>query len=363
MTCKIVPQPGILDIDLYVGGKGHVDGMANTVKLSSNENPHGACEKARQAFRAVAGSMHIYPSSDHAELRAAIAAVHGVDADRVICGNGSDEIIAFLCKAFAGVGDEVLFTEHGFSMYRICALGAGATPVEAPEKDRHTDVDALLAAVTDRTRLVFVANPNNPTGTMVDENEIARLADGLPDGCLLVLDEAYAEYVEGFDGHLSLLEERDNVFMTRTFSKIYGLGGVRIGWGYGGQEIVDVLHRLRGPFNINAGALAAATAAVLDVEYTAKCRAGNAKWRDWLVAELAQIGIGCDPSVTNFILAQFGSEAEADAADAYLNAKGLIVRQVKGYKLPDCLRITIGKGADCKRVAAVLREFKESWQE
>lgn len=359
MAQKIQPQPGIMDIELYVGGKGHVDGVSNTIKLSSNENPYGACEKAKQAFRAVAGNMHIYPSSDHAELRRAIAQVHGLDGDRIICGNGSDEVLSFLTQAYAGVGDEVLFTDHGFSMYRICALGAGATPVEAPEKERCTDVDALLAAVTERTKLVFLANPNNPTGTMLCEAEIERLADSLPAGVLLVLDGAYAEFVEGFDGHAGQVDSRDNVFMTRTFSKIYGLGGLRIGWGYGPARIVDTLHRLRGPFNINAGALAAAEAAVLDQAYVEKCRVENAKWRQWLIAALAEADIPADASQANFILARFDSEAEAEAADERLKQNGLIVRLVKGYKLPKCLRITIGKGADCKRVAAVLKQFKE----
>jgi len=362
MTQKMQPQPGIMDIDLYVGGKGHVDGVSNTVKLSSNENPHGASEKAKQAFRAVARNLHVYPSSDHSELRSAIAQVHGLDANRIICGNGSDEVLSFLTNAYAGVGDEVLFTEHGFSMYRIFALGAGATPVEAPEKERCTDVDALLAAVSERTKLVFLANPNNPTGTMVSAAEIERLADGLPAGVLLVLDGAYADFVEGFDGHAGLVDQRDNVFMTRTFSKIYGLGGLRIGWGYGSEEIINTLHRLRGPFNVNAGALAAAEAAVLDVAYVDICRADNAKWRAWLIAALAEAGISADMSETNFILARFGSEAEADAADECLKQNGLIVRLVKGYKLPKCLRITIGKGADCKRVASVLQEFKENWE-
>ncbi len=359
MTTRIQPQPGIMDIELYVGGKGHVEGVSNTVKLSSNENPHGPCEAAKQAFRAEAGNIHVYPSSDHTDLREAIAQVHGVDADRIICGNGSDEIIAFLTQAYAGPGDEVLFTEHGFSMYRNCAQGAGATPVEAPETNRTTDVDALLAATNERTKIVFVANPNNPTGTMISEDDVTRLAEGLPAQTVLVLDGAYAEFTEGFDGHTALVEDRKNVFMTRTFSKIYGLGGLRIGWGYGPVEIINTLHRLRGPFNVNAGALAAAREAVLDTEYTDKCRAENAKWRDWLADALDEIGILSDPSYGNFILARLGSEAEADAANDCLMQNGLIVRQVKGYKLPQSLRITIGKGADCKRVAAVLRQFKE----
>ncbi|WP_069301541.1 histidinol-phosphate transaminase [Neptunicoccus sediminis] len=363
MTARIQPQPGIMDIELYVGGKAHVDGVSNTVKLSSNENPWGASEKAKQAYRSVAGNLHVYPSSDHSALRAAIAKVHDLDAERIICCNGSDELISFLCQAYAGTGDEVLFTEHGFLMYKLCAQAAGATPVSVRETERTTDVDALLDAANENTKLVFIANPNNPTGTMISEAEVARLADGLPEQALLVLDGAYAEFVEGFDGHAALVEQRDNIFMTRTFSKIYGLGGVRMGWGYGPAEIVNTLQRVRGPFNVNAGALAAAEAAMLDVDYTAKCQDLNSQWRDYLQTELTALGIACDPSLGNFVLARFGSEAEADAADRALGAEGLIVRAVKSYGLPECLRITVGKGADCKRVIAVLSVFKEGWEE
>jgi histidinol-phosphate aminotransferase len=271
---------------------------------------------------------------------------------------GSDEIISFLCYAYAGPGEEVLHTEHGFGMYKISALAAGATPVSVREKDRVTDVDALLAGVTDRTRLVFIANPNNPTGTMIPEAEVARLADGLPQGCLLVLDGAYAEYVEGFDAGLSVMETRDNVFMTRTFSKIYGLGGLRIGWGYGPLEIVETLNRIRGPFNLSGPALKAAHAAVRDVAYTERCRVQNAKWRGWLADALEQLGVPSDPSECNFILARFASPKEAQACDAHLKSRGLIVRMVAGYNLPDCLRITIGDEGSCRRVAAAVAEFK-----
>lgn len=354
----ITPQPGIMDIALYQGGAGSVEGVADVVKLSSNENPFGPSPRASDAFRQSAGELHVYPSTQHERLREAIGEVHGVDPERVICGVGSDEIISFLCYAFAGPGDEVLHTEHGFAMYRISALAAGATPVVASEKERVTDVDALLEAVTERTRLVFIANPNNPTGTMISEDEVAGLADGLPGNCLLVLDGAYAEYVEGFDAGLSVLEARENVFMTRTFSKIYGLGGLRIGWGYGPQAIVDTLNRIRGPFNLSGPALKAAHAAVRDTGYTSRCRRENAKWRAWLAAELAKLGVPSDPSEGNFILARFVTAQEAAACDAYLKSKGLIVRMVGGYGLPECLRITIGSEQACRRVARAVAEFK-----
>lgn len=359
MRSQIEPKPGILDIQPYSGGESHVAGVDKIWKLSSNENPLGPSPMAIDAFRDGAGSLNRYPSSDHASLRAAIAEVHGLDADRIICGDGSDEVIAWLCYAYAGEGDEVLYPEHGFSMYRISALGAGAAPVAAPETARRVDVDKLLAACTERTRLVFLANPANPTGTMIPEAEVARLADTLPPRTILVLDGAYAEFVAGFDAGKALVEARDNVVMTRTFSKIYGLGGLRIGWGYGPRAIVDVLNRLRGPFNLSAPGLAAAEAAVRDTAWTDHCRAENAKWRDWLARSLSEIGIPSDPAHGNFLLARFADEATADAADAALRAKGLIVRTVKGYGLPHCLRITIGEEEANRLLVEVLRAFME----
>ncbi len=360
MATKITPQPGIMQIDLYQSGKATVDGVSDVVKLSSNENPFGPSEAAQDAFARAAHELHRYPSTDHAELRQAIAEVHNLDADRIVCGAGSDEVITFLCQAFAGVGDEVLFTEHGFSMYRISAQAAGATPVEAKERERVTDVDALLNACTDKTRLVFVANPNNPTGTMIGGNEIARLADSLPPKALLVLDGAYAEYIEGFDGGAGLVEARDNVVMTRSFSKIYGLGGLRIGWGYGPKPLIDILNRVRGPFNLSQAQMAAAIAAVRDQDYVTKCRLENTRLRAWLAEALAELGVPSDTSTTNFILARFASEEEAVACDAYLKSQGLIVRLVKGYKLPTCLRITVGDEASCRRVAHAVAGFKEA---
>ncbi|WP_425091763.1 histidinol-phosphate transaminase [Tropicimonas sp. S265A] len=355
---RIKPQPGIMNIALYQGGASHVDGVEKVLKLSSNENPLGPSPAAVAAYRDAAGALHRYPSSDHARLRGAIAEVYGLDADRVICGAGSDEIIAFLCQAYAGPGDEVIHTEHGFAMYRISTLAAGATPVEVPERDRATDVDAILAGCTDRTKLVFVANPNNPTGTMIGGNELARLADGLPEGAILVLDGAYAEYVPGYDAGHALIEARENVVMTRTFSKIYGLGALRVGWGYGPREIIDVLNRVRGPFNLSTGALAAAEAAVRDTGYTAKCGAENAKWRAWLASELAQLGVPSDTSSANFVLARFGSQAEAEACDEFLKARGIIVRRVAGYKLPTALRMTVGDPDGCRALVSGVAAFK-----
>ena len=358
MTDPIRPQPGILDIALYEGGKAVVAGVANVVKLSSNENPAGPSDKAKEAFLRSVHQIHRYPSTDHASLRHAIAETHGLDAGRVICGAGSDEIIHFLCQAYAGPKDEVVFTEHGFLMYRISAMAAGATPVEVAERDRTTDVDAILKACNRRTKLVFIANPNNPTGTMISPSEVERLAEGLPSQAILVLDGAYAEFVEGYDGGAGLVERRQNVVMTRSFSKIYGLGGLRVGWGYGPRSIIDVLNRIRGPFNLSSTQQEAAEAAVRDQDYVIRCRAENAKMRQWLALALAELGVPSDTSMGNFILARFANPAEAEAWDAHLQAQGLLVRRVSGYKLPQCLRITIGDESSCRRVAHAIGQFK-----
>jgi histidinol-phosphate aminotransferase len=358
MNDHIRPQPGIMEIALYEGGAAHIAGMSDAVKLSSNENPFGPSDKAKEAFQRAAHKLHRYPNTDHAALRQAIGEVHGLDPDRIICGVGSDEIIHFLCQAYVGPRDEVVFTEHGFLMYRISTHAAGGTPVQVRERERTTDVDAILAACNKRTRLVFVANPNNPTGTMVGLAELERLARGLPKQAILVLDGAYAEYVDGYDGGAELATQLPNVFMTRTFSKIYGLGGLRIGWGYGPRQIVDVLNRIRGPFNLSNAQLEAAEAAMCDQDWVVRCREDNTRLRAWLAEALAEKGVPSDTSTANFILARFASEAEAIACDEFLKREGLIVRRVAGYGLPNCLRITVGDEASCRRVAFAIGQFK-----
>ncbi|MDO9641398.1 MAG: histidinol-phosphate transaminase [Pseudotabrizicola sp.] len=358
MHDTIRPQPGILDIALYEGGKAHLAGVSNALKLSSNENPFGPGDRAKEVFGKTVHSLHRYPGTDHAALRQAIGDVHWLDPERIICGVGSDEIITFLCQAYAGPKDEVVFTEHGFLMYRISALSVGATPVEVPERERMADVDAILRACTKRTKLVFIANPNNPTGTMISPAEMERLAAGLPPQAILVIDGAYAEYVEGYDGGSGLATGRENVFMTRTFSKIYGLGGLRIGWGYGPKHIVDVLNRIRGPFNLSTTQLEVAEAAVRDQDWVNKCRSENARMRHWLAEALAEVGVPSDTSMANFVLARFASVEEAEACDNFLQSQGLIVRRVAAYKLPHCLRITVGDEAGCRRIAHAVGQFK-----
>ena len=354
-----VPRAGIDRIALYQGGESRIDGRSDALKLSSNENPFGVPESARAAWSDAARELNRYPSADHSDLRHAIAEVHDLNPDQVICGAGSDEVISFLCQAYGGEGTEVIHTEHGFSMYRISAMASGAAPVEVPEVERQVAVDCILDGVTDRTRLVFVANPANPTGTMIDASEVKRLAGALPSHVLLVLDGAYAEYVEGFDGGAALVEARDNVVMTRTFSKIYGLGGLRVGWGYGPAHVIDNLNRVRGPFNLSKVQLSVAEAAVRDRDWVRRCSKENAACREWLSRSLAEVDVPSDPSSANFILARFRDEEEANACDAVFREDGILVRKVRGYKLPDCLRITVGSESDCRRVVDSIRRFRE----
>ncbi|MEO1704870.1 MAG: histidinol-phosphate transaminase [Pseudomonadota bacterium] len=355
------PQPGIMDIALYQGGASHIAGRSEVLKLSSNENPKGPPPSAQAALAKAAATMHLYPSTDHGRLRALIGEVHWLDPAQIICGVGSDEVLTFLCQAYAGVGDEVIHTEHGFSMYPILARAAGATPVKVAERERRVDVDAILASVSERTRLVFFTNPGNPTGTTIPMAEIERLADALPADVILVIDGAYAEYADGYgdsyDGGAGLAGARDNVIMTRTFSKLYGLGGLRVGWGYACQDIIDVLTRVRGPFNLSAPALAAAEAAVADRAFAESCVAENGYLREILRSSLLEMGIACDVSEANFVLARFRDQAEAEACEASLRDAGILVRKVAGYGFPEGLRITVGDEAGTQRVIDAVRAF------
>lgn len=354
---QLIPNPGIMDIALYQGGQSALAGHAHPLKLSSNENPLGPPRSAVEAMAGAASCAHLYPPTDHAALRGAIAKVWGLDPDRIICGVGSDEVLQFAVHAFAGVGDEVLYTEHGFSMYPILARMTGATPVVVAETERRVDVDKLLAGITDATRVIFVTNPGNPTGTRLPDAELTRLAQGVPPHVLLVIDGAYTEYADGFDGGVALVDAHPNVLMTRTFSKIYGLGGLRIGWGYAARGVIDVLNRVRQPFNLSGVQLAAAEAAVRDTQWRDDCAALNAEQRARLVGALRQLGIACDDSQANFVLARFADEAQAHRADAALAAAGIIVRRVGGYGFPNALRITVGDADGTGRVIAALTEW------
>src|SRR5580704_5921802 len=356
-----VPGPGILDIAPYVGGESKAEGVERPIRLASNESALGPSPKAIAAYKALAGEIHRYPDGSATELRAALGRRHGLDPARIVCGAGSDELIALLQRAYAGPGTEVLYSRHGFLMYPIGALAVGATPVAVPERSLTADVDGFLARVTERTRIVFIANPNNPTGTYLSINEMNRLHAGLPPHVVLVIDAAYAEFVNrnDYEAGITLVDRAENVVMLRTFSKIYALAGLRLGWAYCPPAIADVLNRIRGPFNVNAAALAAGVAAVEDVAAVKRARAHNDRWLPWLSEQLAALGLELTPSVGNFVLPRFldGPRHNAAAAFAFLQSRGILTRQMGAYGLPQCLRITIGTGEEMEAVAAALAEF------
>jgi histidinol-phosphate aminotransferase len=357
------PKPGILDIAPYVGGKSKSKPGVRVVKLSSNETPLGPSPKAIAAFSEAASALHRYPDGAHTLLREAIAEVYKLPADQIVCGCGSDELIGLLIHAYAGAGDEVLYSEHGFLMYKIYAQSFGATPVTAPEKNLRTDVDAMLKCVTPRTKIVFVANPNNPTGSYITKAELKRLRDGLPPHVILAIDGAYTEYCDqpDYTDGRELVGSADNTVCLRTFSKIYGLAALRLGWVYAPPAIVDVLNRIRGPFNASSPSIMAGAAAVRDVAYTEKTKRFNAEWCAWLTKELTKIGLKVHPSIANFILIEFPKgKHSASSANAFLMDRGYIPREVANYGLPDCLRLTIGLEEDNKAVLAILKEFLAS---
>lgn len=357
------PQPGILDISPYQGGESALEGLARVIKLSSNEGALGSSPKAQAAFNAASTELHRYPDGGCTALRKAIATRWGVDGQRVVCGSGSDELIGLLVKAYCGPGDEIVQSAHGFLMYAIYAKGVGAKAVMAAETNLTHDVDAMLAAVTDKTRIVFVANPNNPTGTYISADELKRLREGLREDILLVIDAAYAEYVHrnDYSNGVELVESTPNTVMLRTFSKIFGLGGCRVGWAYCPEAIADVLNRLRSPFNVGGPSQAAATAAVLDAEFTALATQHNDYWLNWLTEEVTKLGLTTTDSVCNFALVKFPEGAKnATAADDFLRAKGIIVRRVAGYGLPEWLRITIGTAEETQLTVAALTEFMQA---
>lgn len=357
------PKDGILDIAPYIGGKSSAKPGMRVVKLSSNETPLGPSPAAIKAYTEAASSLHRYPDGSAAKLKAAISETFHLPIDRIVCGSGSDELIGLLVHAYAGKGDEILMTAHGFLMYKIYALGFGASVIMAPETNLRTDVDALLKHVSPRTKIVFVANPNNPTGSYLTKQEMKRLHAGLPKHTLLVIDGAYSEYVDlpDYSDGCELVKDNDNVVMLRTFSKIYGLSALRLGWGYAPEHIVDVLNRIRGPFNVSTPSIEAGCAAVKDTIFTAKAKAFNQQWLTWLSKEVSALGLKAHPSVANFILVEFPEgKHSAAAANAHLTEHGLIPREVGNYGLPRCLRISIGLEEDNRAVAKVLAEFMKT---
>jgi histidinol-phosphate aminotransferase len=355
------PRPGVLTINPYVPGKSTAPGVARLFKLSSNESPLGPSPQAVAAYREVADHLEDYPDGASTALRATIGRAFGLDPDRIVCGAGSDDLLNLIADAYLKDSDEAIHTTHAFLVYPIATLGSGARPVATPERNYTADVDAMLAAVSERTRVVFLANPNNPTGTYLPFDEIKRLHRGLPAHVLLVLDAAYAEYVRrnDYEAGIELVATSENVVMCRTFSKIYALAALRLGWLYGPAHVVDAINRIRGPFNVNAAAMAAGIAAIKDTAHVEKSRAHNEQWLVWLLDQIPRLGLQVSASVANFVLIHFPDEKGRSAADAdlFLTQRGLILRRVEAYKLPNALRMSVGTEEANRLVVATLAEF------
>jgi len=354
------PKPGIMEISPYIGGEAKIEGVTRFIRLASNENALGCSPLAKDAYLNHVNELHRYPDGSASALRDAISTTYNLNKDQIVCGAGSDELISLLIRAYAGVGDEVLYSRHGFLMYAIGAKAVGATPVYAEEQNLTADVDALLAKVTDKTKLLFLANPNNPTGSYLPAAEIKRLRENLPDHVLLVIDAAYAEFAEslpGYDSGAELVNTYGNVVMLRTFSKIYGLAGLRLGWGYFPADVADVINRVRGPFNVNAVAQIVGIAALSDHDFLQQSITHNTQWRAWLVEELQKLGINTQPSAGNFLLGDFGAEAE-NIRQALRN-QGIFIRQMGAYGLPEHLRITVGLEEEnkilCQTLTTILK--------
>jgi histidinol-phosphate aminotransferase len=368
------PKPGILEVSLYVGGRASVPGVAKVFKLSANESPVGPSPKAMEALSAAAHDLQLYPDGSARLLREAIAEVHGLNPDRIVVGGeGSGPLLTLLANAYLQPGDEAILSRHAFLVYEIITRANSAVPVMVPERDTNTgirvDVAAMLAAVTPRTRMVYLANPNNPTGSYLNRDEMARLHAGLPENVLLVIDAAYSEYVtaKDYESGMEMVGRFPNVVMTRTFSKLYGLAGLRLGWVYAPPAICDVLNRIRGPFNTSTVQQETGAAAVRDREHFWKAVEHNNKWLPWITAEIRKTGLRVDDSAANFVLIHFPPGAEgakgmgdgksAAAADAYLMQRGVILRGVASYGLPDCLRMTVGTEEQNRLAVSLLQQF------
>ena len=358
---RLQPRPGISDIAPYVPGASKVAGRKNIIKLSSNEGALGPSPHAIAAYQRVSDVLHRYPDGDCVDLRKTIGEHHNLNPDRIVCGAGSDELLSLLAKAYAGPGDEILFGEHAFVMYPLFAQAVGATPVTAQEINYTISVDALLEKVSSCTRIVYIANPNNPTGTMITNDEMARMRSELREDILLVIDSAYAEYVthDGYSPGIEIVNAHENVVMTRTFSKIYALGGVRLGWAYCPTSISDVLNKIRPPFNVTSGAQAAGIAAVNDYEFLTRSRDHNTIWQPWLTEQLTAIGLTVVPGVGNFALVLFpkGGKYTANLAMKYLPSQGIIPRGTKSAGIPDGVRITIGLESEMRATVKAIQNF------
>lgn len=356
------PLPGVLDISPYVGGRASADDGTPGIKMSANESALGPSPLAVAAYKAASADLHRYPDGGADDLRQAIAERFDIESDRIVCGNGSDDLLSLMAELYAAPGDEVLFTEHSFGMYRIIARTNGATAIEAPLNGFRTDVEALIAAANERTKIVYIANPSNPTGTYLTGAELGVLHSGLPESCMLVIDSAYGEFAnfDDYDIGIELCRNHENVVMTRTFSKLYGLAGLRVGWAYCAKEVADLMHRIRMPFNVSIPAERAAIAALGDTDFVTEAIAHNTKWRGYFETELTKLGLDVVESAANFLLIGFGdgdAALSAAAADKYLSDHGYLLRRMEGYGFPNHLRLSVSRAEDNEALVALLTDF------
>jgi histidinol-phosphate aminotransferase len=331
------------------------------IRLSANEGALGPSPKAMRALAEVGGQVHHYPEEEPRAMAETIGQIHGLDPERMIFGCGSDELIQALCQTYIDPGDEVIHTEYGFVMYPMCTTVAGGVPVSAPDIDYRVSVDAILERVTERTRIVFLANPNNPTGSYLSRTEVTRLHRELPENVLLVIDAAYAEFVSrnDYSDGSELVEVSENVIMLRTFSKLYAMAGLRLGWGYGPRDVINAMHVVKQPFGANRGAVAAAMAAVQDTDFVKRSVEHNEAWQPWTKARFEALGLSCLPSVTNFLMVKFPDEPTRNAAAAgeYLGERGILIRGMAGYGAPEYLRLSIGTEEEMRIVVDTVAEF------
>lgn len=357
------PHNYLSQINAYKPGKSKIQDSTNIIKLSSNENALGTSSKALEAYKDNGQEIFRYADGSCQDLRQALAAKNNIDdADRIVCGAGSDEIIALLTAAFVGPGDEIIYSEHGFLMYPISAKRVGGIAIKAPETNLTTDIDAILAAITPKTKMIFVANPNNPTGSYLGSDEIQRLIDNTPKTIAIVLDHAYEEFAtpNDYPNAVELVNNNENVILTRTFSKVYGLASLRIGWSYSSNDIAQTLNKTRGPFNVGGPAQKAATAALADEEFLQKSIAHNNKWLEIFFNKLAQNNlITAHPSIANFILLDFGDQEICTKANEYLLSQGIILREMTSYNLPNCLRMTIGTDEENEKLLEALNNISK----
>ena len=356
---KLKEKKFIKNIPLYVGGESNIKGKIDVIKLSANENPLGPSPTAIKAYNEISNNLGSYPDSSHNILKKSISKIFKLNQKNIICGCGSDEIINMLCHCFVDIGDEVIHTEHGFAMYKICTTAFGGNPISVKENNRVTDIQNIINACNNKTKIIFIANPNNPTGTMIPSEELEELVFKVPKNILIVLDGAYAEYVDNYDGGLKIVKNNKNVVMLRTFSKIYGLGSLRIGWAFADEKIINTLSKVRGPFNLSSSAIKVASVAMLDQEYVNFCKLQNYKLREWLTIKLKELNISIDKSYANFILARFKSENVAEKVDNYFKKNGLLVRKVSNYNIHNGLRITVGTKKACEKIHSLLFKYRD----